>query len=136
VLPRWVQSLDDYWSWFAEQLDYSGGQLESEPLQAQVVVDNVTGERVALILGRQRLVFHGGSRLDFRVVVDRSLEQVEYNFHDSSAQGELIWRMDKHPGHMELSHIHCPNDRRDPYREVDITDVLSEIFKHLGEGNA
>jgi hypothetical protein len=132
VLPRWVQSLDDYWSWFAEQLDYSGGRLEDEPLQAQVVVDEVTGERVALILGRQRLVFHGGSRLDFMVVVNRSLEQVEYNFHYSSAEGELIWRMDKHPGHTELSHIHRPNDRRDPYPEVDITDVLSEVSKQPG----
>jgi hypothetical protein len=132
VLPRWVQSLDDYLSWFAEQLDYSGGRLEDEPLQAQVVVDEVTGERVALILGRQRLVFHGGSRLDFMVVVNRSLEQVEYNFHYSSAQGELIWRMDKHLGHTELSHIHRPNDRRDPYPEVDITDVLSEVSEQLG----
>jgi hypothetical protein len=32
------------------------------------------------------------------VVVDRWLEQVEQSYHYSSAQGELIWRMDKHPG--------------------------------------
>jgi hypothetical protein len=76
VLPRWVRSLDDYWSWFAEQLDYSGGRLEDE-------------------------------------------------------QGDLIWRMDKHPGHGALSHIHRPGDRPDPYPEVDITDVLSELVKQL-----
>ncbi len=131
MLPRWVQSLDDYWSWFAEQLDSSGGRLEGESLQLQVVEDEATGERLALILGRQRIVFQGGSWLEFKVVVDRSLEQVEYNFHYSAAQGELIWRMDKHPGHGELAHIHRPNDRWDPYPEVDITNILSEIFKQL-----
>jgi hypothetical protein len=31
---------------------------------------------------------------------------------------------------MEMSHPPL-NDRRDPYPEVDITDVLSEVFKHL-----
>jgi hypothetical protein len=131
VLPRWVRSLDDYWSWFAEQLDYSGGRLADESVQVQVVEDEATGERLALILGRQRIVFHGGSWLEFRVVVDRSLEQVEYNYHYGSVEGELIWRMDKHPGHGELSHIHRPDDRHDPNPEVDITDVLSEIFKQL-----
>jgi Family of unknown function (DUF6516) len=65
------------------------------------------------------------------VVVDRSLEQVEYNYHYSSAQGELIWRMDKHPGHGELSHIHRADGRHYRYPEVDITDVLSEILKQL-----
>ena len=73
VLPRWVRSLDDYWSWFAEQLDY----------------------------------------------------------HYGSVEGELIWGMDKHPGHGELSHIHRPGERPDPYPEADITDVLAEIFKQL-----
>jgi hypothetical protein len=86
VLPRWVRSLDDYWSWFAEQLDYSGGRLEDESVQVQVVEDAATGERLALVLGRQRVIFPGGSWLEFRVVVDRSLEQVEYNCHYSSAQ--------------------------------------------------
>jgi hypothetical protein len=124
-------SLDDYWSWFAEQLDCSGGRLVDESVQVQVVEDEATGERLALILGRQRIVFHGGSWLEFRVVVDRSLEQVEYNDHYGSAEGELIWRMDKHPGHRELSHIHRADDCHDPYPEVDITDVLSEIFKQL-----
>jgi len=131
VLPRWVQSLDDYWSWFAEQLEYSGGRLEGESLQVQVVEDHVTGQRTALILGRQRIVFHGGSWLMFMVVVDRSLEQVEYNFHYGSAQGELLWRMDKHAGHGDLPHIHRPHSRPEPYPEVDITDVLSEILKGL-----
>lgn len=131
VLPRWVRSLDDYWSWFAEQLDYSGGRLEGDSVQVQVVEDAATGERLALIIGRQRVIFHGGSWLGFRVVVDRSLEQVEYNYHYSSAEGDLIWRMDKHPGHGELSHIHRPGGRPDPYPEVDITDVLSEIVKQL-----
>jgi hypothetical protein len=70
VLPRWVRSLDDYWSWFAEQLDYSGGRLEDDSVQVQVVEDEATGERLALILGRQRVIFHGGSWLEFRVVVD------------------------------------------------------------------
>ena len=65
------------------------------------------------------------------MVVDRSLKQVEYNFHYGSAQGELLWRMDKHPGHEELSHIHRPEGRWEPYPEVDITDVLSEILKDL-----
>jgi Family of unknown function (DUF6516) len=65
------------------------------------------------------------------VVVDRSLEQVEYNYHYSSAQGDLIWRMDKHPGHGELSHIHRPGGRPERHPEVDITDVLSEIVKQL-----
>ena len=131
VLPRWVRSLGDYWSWFAEQFDYSAGRLEDESVQVQVVEDEATGERLALILGRQRINFHGGSWLEFRVVVDRSLEQVEYNYHYSSAKGELIWRMHKHPGHRELSHIHRPGERPDPYPEVDITDVLSEILKQL-----
>jgi Family of unknown function (DUF6516) len=131
VLPRWVRSLDDYWSWFAEQLDYSGGRLEDESVQVQVVEDAATGERLALILGRQRVIFPGGSWLEFRVVVNRSPEQVEYNYHYSSAEGELIWRMDKHPGHGELSHIHRPGDHPGHHPEVDITDVLSEILKQL-----
>lgn len=87
MLPRWVRSLDDYWSWFAEQLDYSGGRLVDESVQVQIVEDAATGERLALILGRQRIVFPGGSWLEFRVVVDRFLEQVEYNYHYSSAEG-------------------------------------------------
>ena len=60
MLPRWVRSLDDYWSWFAEQLDYSGGRLEDESVQVQVVEDAATGERFALILGRKRVILHGG----------------------------------------------------------------------------
>jgi hypothetical protein len=32
VLPRWVRSLDDYRSWFAEQLDFSGARLEDTAL--------------------------------------------------------------------------------------------------------
>jgi len=39
------RSLDDYWSWFAEQLDYSGGRLEDESVQVQIVEDAGTGER-------------------------------------------------------------------------------------------
>jgi hypothetical protein len=65
------------------------------------------------------------------VVVNRSLEQVEYNYHYSSAQGDLIWRMVKHPGHGKLTHTHRSGDRPDSYPEVDITDVLSEILKQL-----
>lgn len=100
-------------------------------MQVHVVEDAATGERLALILGRQRFIFPGGSWLEFRVVVDGSLEQVEYDYHCSSAQGALIRRMAKHPGHGELSHIHRPGGRHDPYPEVDITDVLSEILKQL-----
>ena len=65
MLPRWVRSLDDYWSWFAEQLDYSGARLEDDSVQVQIVADEATGERLALILGRQRVIFHGGSWLEF-----------------------------------------------------------------------
>ena len=36
VLPRWVRSLDDHWSWLAEQLDYSGGRLEDDSVQVVV----------------------------------------------------------------------------------------------------
>jgi hypothetical protein len=50
-------------------------------VQVQVVEGAATGERLALILGRQRFIFPGDSWLEFRVVVDGSLEQVEYNYH-------------------------------------------------------
>jgi hypothetical protein len=42
---------------------------------------------------------------------------------------ELILRMDKHPGHGELSHIHRPGDRPDPFQGAITPDVLSEILK-------
>ena len=61
-------------------LTYSGGRLEDESVQVQVVEDVATGERLAPIIGRQRIIFHGGSWLEFRVVVDRSLEQAEDNY--------------------------------------------------------
>jgi hypothetical protein len=35
------------------------------------------------------------------------------------------------PGAGALSHIQRPGERPDPYPEVDITDVLSEIVKQL-----
>jgi hypothetical protein len=41
-----------------------------ESVQVQVVEDAATGERLALILGRQRVIFPGGRWLEFRVVVD------------------------------------------------------------------
>jgi hypothetical protein len=40
-------------------------------------------------------------------------------------------RRPRSSAHGELSHIHRPGDRPDPYPEVDVTDVLSEIVKQL-----
>ena len=131
--PRWVRSLDDYWSWFSEQLASCGGQLEDDDsLIAEVVEDPDTKERLTLILGRQRLIFHDGSWLEFSLVVNRDLEAVDYHFHYAASDGQLIWRLDRHRGHDDmLTHIHLPNDRREPYEEVEIDDVLDKIFEHL-----
>lgn len=131
--PRWVRSLDDYWSWFSEQLASCGGQLENDDsLIVQVVEDPDTKERVTLVLGRQRLIFHDGSWLEFSLVVNRDLEVVEYNFHYAASDDRLIWRLDRHRGHDDmLVHIHLPPDQREPYGEVEIDDVLDKIFEHL-----
>jgi Family of unknown function (DUF6516) len=131
--PRWVRSLDDYWSWFAEQLASCGGQLEDgDSLIAEVVEDPDTKERLALILGRQRLFFPDGSWLEFSLVVNRDLEMVEYNFHYAASDGRLVWRLDRHPGHADmLAHIHLPPNRREPHEEVEIDDVLDKIFEYL-----
>jgi Family of unknown function (DUF6516) len=136
VPPRHVRSLDDYWRWFAQQLDQSGGWLEQEPLQVQIILDSEATdpmELAGLIILRQRMRFHDDSWLEFQVVVNRSLESVEYNYHYATARNELIWRMDKHGGHHQHTHIHRPPSPRvaEPYDEVEITDVLEEIRKLL-----
>lgn len=131
--PRWVRSLDDYWSWFSEQLAACGGQLENDDsLIVQVVEDPDTKERVTLVLGRQRLVFHNGSWLEFSLVVNRDLEVVDYHFHYADSDDSLVWRLDRHRGHDDmLAHIHLPDGRRESYDEVEIDDVLDKIFEHL-----
>jgi hypothetical protein len=130
--PRWVRSLDDYWSWFSEQLAYSGGQLEDDSLIAEVVEDPDTEQRLTLILGRQRLIFPDGSWLDFSLVVNKDLEVVEYKFHYAASDDTLIWRLDRHPGHKDmLAHIHLPSGQRESCDEVEIDDVLDRIFEHL-----
>jgi hypothetical protein len=132
--PRWVRSLDDYWSWFTEQLANSGGQLEDDDdsLIAQMVEDPDTKERLTLILGRQRLIFPDGSWLEFSLVVNRDLEVVEYKFHYATSDDKLIWRMDRHGGHKDmLCHVHLPAGRRELSQEVEIDDVLNKIGEHL-----
>jgi hypothetical protein len=130
--PRWVRSLDDYWSWFSEQLAYSGGQLEDDSLIAEVVEDPDTKQRQTLILGQQRLTFSDGSWLDFTLVVNQDLEVVDYSFHYATSDNELIWRLDRHEGHQDmLSHMHLPPDRREPHEEVEIDQVLDKIIEHL-----
>jgi hypothetical protein len=131
--PRWVRSLDDYWSWFSEQLASCGGQLEEDDsLIAQIVEDPDTKERLTLVLGRQRLIFHDGNWLEFSLVVNQDLEVVEYNFHYAASDDQLIWRLDRHGGHDDmLAHIHLPPNRREPHEEVEIDDVLDKIFEHL-----
>lgn len=131
--PRWVRSLDDYWSWFSEQLASCGGQLENDDsLIAEVVEDPDTKERLTLVLGRQRLIFPDGSWLEFSLVVNQDLEVVEYNFHYAASDDRLIWRLDRHRGHADmLAHIHLPPNRREPHEEVEIDEVLDKIFEHL-----
>jgi Family of unknown function (DUF6516) len=130
--PRWVRSLDDYWSWFAEQVAYSGGQLEGDSLIAEVVEDPDTKERVTLLLGEQRLTFPDGSWLDFSLIVDQDLEVTNYRFHYATSGNKLLWRLDRHEGHKDmLSHIHLPDGRREPHGEVEIDEVLDKIDEHL-----
>jgi hypothetical protein len=136
VPPAYVHSLDDYWRWFYLHLDYSGGWLQHEPLQVEIIPDPVTmdpHELVAIRLPSQRLLFHDGSFLDFRLLVNDQLEQEEYSYHFASADDDLIWRKDKHPGHAHLTHIHRPPNEREPYEEVDIEEVIDQIRKHFGD---
>jgi hypothetical protein len=112
-------------------LTYSGGRLEDESVQVQVVEDMATGERLALIIGRQRIIFHGGSWLELRVVVDRSLEQAEYNYPLQLGGGRPHLENGQAPWARGAVAHHRPGDRPDPYPEVEITDVLSAIVKQL-----
>ena len=130
-VPGWVRTLDDYWSWLEDLINASGALLDDEILSVQPLL-NTHSVPVALYVDRHRLRFWDGSYLDLRLAVNADLGQIGYRFHYARQDDALVWRLDRHTGHEVAdgadTHIHLgPDERRRPYAEVDLAEVLHLI---------
>lgn len=135
MLPHWVQTLDDYWTWVETLLDSTGGWLDATYLQVELLVEDETvpyPRPLVLEVDRQRLRFVDGSYLSFEFSVDAQFSALGYSFHYARADDRLVWRYDKHLGHEaedgQDTHVHLgAEDVRQPHPEVDLGDVVERI---------
>ncbi len=136
--PGWVHDLIDYWRWLEGVVDQSGGWLDEDYLGVDLVVEtdvdplSPSARPLALSVDRHRMRFPDGSYLSFELSVREDLEQIDYSFHYARMDDMLVWRFDKHPGHEQEdgsdTHVHLgPQDKREPFREVDLSKVLERI---------
>jgi len=135
VTPGYLHDLDDYWIWIERLVDTSGGYLDADDDLLVVQPVSLDGEPpwLTLIIPRQRLRFYDRDQsfLSFEMAVDSDLQLLEYSFHYARADGALVWRHDKHPGHEDadggLTHLHLPDGKRVPDRETNLDEVLWKI---------
>lgn len=131
TLPPWIDSLGRFHIWIEKLIDESGGYLVNDYLDVQTL-GPFESSPVGLLFHNQRLRFWDGTFLEFTILIDAGLEQIDYKFHYQGRDQEFIWRKDKHEGHDEigLTHIHdVPNDPAHcrPYPEVNLQEALEQV---------
>lgn len=136
--PEWVANLHDYWRWAEEAFESCGGWLEDDYLKVEVLTEDETDPNSTpelLTVQRQRLFFADGSYLSFEFRVAFDLELLSYSFHYARESGDIVWRYDRHDGHVLEdgcdTHLHLSDgqggERRVPYREVSPAEVLTWV---------
>jgi hypothetical protein len=135
--PPYVTSLDSYLDWIEVELEASGGYLADEVLIFEYLQSG-PGAFVGLLIPKHRLVFHNETFLDFSLLVSERLTCENYSYHFQQQRGTLLWRKDMHDadhhGLGQVAHIHDPEEVVHPYREVDLSEALSEIYTYQDTG--
>jgi hypothetical protein len=142
LIPPHVRTLEDYWVWLDGLVDQSGGWLEDNALFVYPIEPEdpfPDEDYVGLWVPPQEVIFGDGTRLQLKIVVDSELVSTEYSFHYRDTNGQLIWRKCNHVGHdVGLLHIHRRSDdpdRVDPYEEVDLAEVIEEVWEFMNDGS-
>ncbi len=127
--PYHLDDLCDYHAWLEQQLDYSGGTLETPGQSLDVqLLDSPT----LLVVERQRLRFPNGYYLDLKLRVSEDLTNLSYGYHLAAPNDSLVWRLDKHRLSINgpaIPHVHEPPDKEvhKPHAEVFLDEVLKRI---------
>jgi hypothetical protein len=133
--PHHVRTLEQYWVWLDSLVDQSSGWLVGNALIVRPLEpfpDSPPPSWVGLVIEQQAMRFGDDSLLYFSMVLDDDFVPVEYSFHYQDRWGEMIWRKCNKPGHDEgLLHIHFPPGKVEPFKQVDLEEVLGEVQEYL-----
>ncbi len=101
-----------------------------------IIIDYDLDLSLGIMLADGKIIFHNGSTLEFTESITPG--RFKYRYHYMDADGNLLFRYDNAPHHIEIStfpdHKHYP-DKVIESRPIDLRQVIEEIINILVDEN-